>query len=58
MYGAAASIMIILTWVYYCSIILYFGGEFTKAYAIRYGGGIKPSENAVFILKSESRELT
>jgi membrane protein len=58
MYGAAASIMLILTWVYYCSIILYFGGEFTKAYAIHHGGGIKPSENAVFILKRESRELT
>lgn len=58
MYGAAASIMVILTWVYYCSIILYFGAEFTKVYAIRYGGGIKPSENAVFILKRESRELT
>jgi membrane protein len=56
MYGAAASVMVILTWVYYCSIILYFGGEFTKAYAIQYGGGIKPSENAVFIHKRESRE--
>jgi membrane protein len=57
MYGAAASIMIILTWVYYSSIILYFGAEFTKAYAIRYGGGIRPSDEAVFILKGESREL-
>ncbi len=58
MYGAAASIMVILTWVYYSSMILYFGAEFTKAYAIRYGGGIKPNDNAVFILKREARELS
>jgi membrane protein len=57
MYGAAASVMIILVWVYYSSIILYFGAEFTKTYAMRHGGGIRPNENAVFILKRESREL-
>jgi membrane protein len=57
MYGAAASIIVILTWVYYSSIILYFGAEFTKAYALGYGGGIRPSDTAVFILKRESREL-
>lgn len=57
MYGAAASIMVILVWVYYSSIILYFGAEFTKTYAMRHGGGIKPNDNAVFILKREVREL-
>ena len=58
MYGAAASIVVILTWVYYSSIILFFGAEFTKAYAIANGEGIRPSDTAVFILKRESRELT
>ena len=58
MYGAAASIVVILTWVYYSSIILFFGAEFTKAYAIAHGYGIRPSDTAVFILKRESRELT
>jgi membrane protein len=57
MYGAAASVMIILVWVYYSSIILYFGAEFTKTYAMRHGGGVRPNDNAVFILKRESREL-
>lgn len=57
MYGAAASIMIILVWVYYSSIILYFGAEFTKTFAMRNGGGIRPNENAVYILKRESRVL-
>lgn len=47
MYGAAASIMVILVWVYYSSIILYFGAEFTKNYARRHGGGIRPNDNAV-----------
>lgn len=56
-YGAASSFVVILTWVYYSSMILYFGAEFTKFYAIDYGGSIRPSDNAVFILKRESREL-
>jgi membrane protein len=57
MYGAAASIMVILVWVYYSSIILYFGAEFTKANAMRHGKGVKPNDNAVRILKGESQEL-
>jgi membrane protein len=32
-YGAAASVMTIQLWVYYSSLILLFGAEFTKAYA-------------------------
>lgn len=57
MYGAAASVMVVLTWVYYSSIILYFGAEFTKIYAREYGGRILASETSVFILKRESRVL-
>lgn len=56
-YGAAASVIIILSWVYYSSLILYFGAEFTKMYAINTGGGIKPNETAVFIIKQESKEI-
>lgn len=57
-YGAAASIIIILSWVYYSSIILYFGAEFTKVYALSVGRGVKPYDNAVFIIKREAKELT
>jgi membrane protein len=57
LYGTAASIIVILTWVYYSSIILYYGAEFTKAYANIAGYGVRPSTNAVFILKRESREI-
>jgi membrane protein len=56
-YGTAASVIIILTWVYYTSIILYFGAEFTKVYALEHGGGIVPNETAVFIIKREAKEI-
>lgn len=57
-YGAAASIVLILLWVYYTSIILYFGAEFTKVYALSYGSGIVPDKTAVFIVKQEAKEIT
>src|SRR4051812_41599063 len=56
-YGTAASVIIILTWVYYTSLILYFGAEFTKAFALEYGGGIIPNDTAVFIIKREAKEI-
>jgi membrane protein len=57
-YGTAASIIIILSWVYYSALILYFGAEFTKVYAIHAGGGIRPKRTAVFIIKQEAKEIT
>ena len=56
-YGAAASLVIIFLWVYYSSIILYFGAEFTKVHAIEKGGGIRPKKTAVFIVKKEAKEI-
>ena len=56
-YGTAASIIILLTWVYYSAMILYFGAEFTKMYALQTGSGIKPKQTAVFIIKKESKEV-
>ncbi|HEX2532718.1 MAG TPA: YihY/virulence factor BrkB family protein [Chitinophagaceae bacterium] len=56
-YGTAASIIIILSWVYYTSLILYFGAEFTKMYALQAGHGIRPKDTAVFIIKRESKEV-
>jgi membrane protein len=56
-YGAAASIIIVLLWVYYSGIILYFGAEFTKVWALNRGHGIKPDATAVFILKRDAKEL-
>lgn len=36
-YGAAASLVVLLVWVYYSAEILLFGAELTHAYAMRYG---------------------
>jgi membrane protein len=57
-YGAAASIVIILTWVYYSALILFFGAEFTKMYALSHGEGIRPKQTAVFIIKKEAKEIS
>jgi membrane protein len=56
-YGAAASIIILLIWVYLAAIILYFGAEFTKVYALTCGKGITVYDTAVYIVKREEREL-
>ncbi len=48
-YGSAGSLVILMLWIYYSSTILYFGAEFTKAYAVKYGAEIKPDEYAVTI---------
>lgn len=46
-YGTAGSLVILLLWIYYSSIILYFGAEFTKVYALSSGKAIHPSQYAV-----------
>jgi membrane protein len=52
-YGAAGSIIVLLLWVYYSSAILYFGAEFTKIYAEKYGNGIRPKSFAVKVIQKE-----
>lgn len=52
-YGGAGSIILILVWVYYSAIILYFGAEFTKVYAITHGKNILPNSYSIKILKEE-----
>ncbi len=49
LYGAAASIIIIMVWVYYSSIILYLGAEFTKVHSKFFGGNIQPNDFAEWI---------
>jgi membrane protein len=48
-YGAAGALVILLVWVYYSSIILYLGAEFTKAYSMKYGTDIHPKDYAVTV---------
>jgi membrane protein len=52
-YGAAGSIIVILLWVYYSSMILYFGAVFTRAYAMQTGSHIYPNNYAVWVEEVE-----
>jgi membrane protein len=45
-YGAAGSLITVLLWVYYSSLIFFLGAEFTQVYAREYGSGVVPAENA------------
>ncbi len=45
-YGAAGSIILILLWVSYSSMILFFGAEFTATYAHKYSGEVAPTKIA------------
>lgn len=58
-YGAAGSMIVLLTWIYYIAAILYFGAEFTLAYANHFGIKIEPAPNAVYIEQTErEREVS
>jgi membrane protein len=46
-YGAAGSIVLILLWASYSSMIVFFGAEFTKTYSDYYYGEIPASETAI-----------
>lgn len=53
LYGAAGSIILFMVWVYYSSIILYLGAEFTKVQAKLFGGKIIPNEYAEWVKVEE-----
>lgn len=48
-FGSAGSVVILLVWIFYSSVVLYYGAEFTKAYALRYAGEIKPRPYATTV---------
>ena len=55
-YGAAGTVVVVAVWVYYSAAILFFGAEFTWAYAKVRGNIIKPSKHAVAIKQIEVEE--
>ncbi len=57
-FGSAGSFVVLLMWIYYSATMLYFGAEFTKAYAVRFGDEIIPKNYAVTIkvIQVESNE--
>jgi membrane protein len=46
-YGAAGSLVLILLWVYYSSLILFFGTCLTIATILERGGAVRPKKTAV-----------
>ena len=45
-YGAAGSLVALLVWVYYSALIMFFGAEFTHAWATRHGE-VTPQPHAI-----------
>ena len=52
-YGTAGALVVLLVWIYYSSVILYFGAEFTKNWAVAFRNGITPSSYAVVVERPE-----
>ncbi|ACU64040.1 YihY/virulence factor BrkB family protein [Chitinophaga pinensis] len=55
-YGAAGSLIVIMLWIYYTAAILYFGAEFTRAYADFNGKRIEPADYAVHVEQKEEEK--
>ncbi len=52
-YGAAGSVILILTWVFFTSQIIFFGAVFTFVYSRKYGHNIYPATYAVRVIRQE-----
>lgn len=54
-FGAAGSLAIVLVWIYYSSMIVLFGAEFTQRWSEAHGAGIEPEPGAVRIVETRAR---
>ncbi len=54
-YGQAGSLVLLLLWIYYSSIIFFLGAELTQVWAKRSGHEIKPAEGAVRVIIRKER---
>jgi membrane protein len=45
-YGAAGSLVVVLLWVYYSSLILFYGAEITRVHARHSGAHVEPAPHA------------
>jgi membrane protein len=52
-YGSAGTVIMLLLWVYYSSVILYLGAEFTQVYMKLKGRHIKPNKYSIWVEKHE-----
>lgn len=49
-YGAAGSLAVLLLWIYFSSLIMLYGAEFTKVWASKFGEPVTPSTDAVTVV--------
>jgi membrane protein len=56
-YGAAGSIILIMLWVNYSSMIVFFGAEYTKQFSLYFGEKLEPKKDAV-LLNMDEKEKT
>lgn len=54
MYGSAGSTAIFLLWVFYSSMIVFFGAEITQQYATQFAENIEPKDHAVKVVTHEA----
>ncbi len=57
-YGAAGSLVVLLLWVYYSTLIVYFGAVVTHIYTLRFGSKISPKSRADWIDRSKVEKHT
>lgn len=54
-YGAASALAVILSWVYYASLVVFLGAEFTQVWSSRHGTGLHPTRGAVRTVRRSER---
>lgn len=54
-FGAAGALAVMLVWIYYSSMIVLLGAEFTQAWAEHRGSGIVPEKGAVRVVRETRR---
>jgi membrane protein len=54
-FGAAGSLALVLIWIYYSSMILLLGAEFTQVWMRRRGAPIQPERGAVRVIRRQER---
>ena len=54
-FGAAGALSLILVWVYYATMILLFGAEFTEAWATEKGSGITAEPGATRVIEQKKK---
>ena len=52
-YGAAASIVVLIVWVYYSGQIFFLGAEFTRTFATKYGS--QPNQHPEGMVKDATQ---